>query len=91
MAGEVQDWLGYEQETTMADIALKPCPFCGSKNIDPEGWASTERSGPACDDCAGSADTVELWNSRPVEAGKEALLNELRERLADRDRRPYQR
>jgi len=45
---------------------LLPCPFCGSANIDPEGWVSTERKGPACDDCAGCADTVELWNSRPL-------------------------
>lgn len=45
---------------------LLPCPFCGSKNIDPEGWVSTDRKGPACDDCSGSADTVELWNSRPL-------------------------
>jgi hypothetical protein len=44
--------------------ALLPCPFCGSSNVDPEGWASTERKGPACDDCAGSADTVERWNTR---------------------------
>jgi hypothetical protein len=44
---------------------LLPCPFCGSKNIDPKGWASTDRAGPACDDCAGSADTVEIWNTRP--------------------------
>lgn len=46
---------------------LLPCPFCGSKNIDAKGWASTDRSGPACDDCGGSADTVELWNSRPAQ------------------------
>jgi len=51
---------------------LLPCPFCGSTNIDPEGWASTERAGPACDDCAGTADTVELWNKRPgVDAERE--------------------
>lgn len=50
----------------MSEIKLLPCPFCGSKNIDPEGWASAERSGPACDDCAGTADTIELWNSRPL-------------------------
>lgn len=52
----------------MADVVerLLPCPFCGGTNIDPEGWASTERKGPACDDCAGCADTVELWNSRPL-------------------------
>jgi hypothetical protein len=45
---------------------LLPCPFCGSQNIDPEGWASTDRAGPACDDCAGTAETAELWNSRPT-------------------------
>lgn len=47
-------------------VKLLPCPFCGSTNIDPEGWVSTERKGPACDECAGCADTVELWNSRPL-------------------------
>jgi hypothetical protein len=47
-------------------MQLMPCPFCGSQNIDPEGWASTDRAGPACDDCAGTADTVELWNKRPI-------------------------
>lgn len=46
-------------------MKLLMCPFCNSKNIDPEGWASTERAGPACDDCAGTADTAEIWNSRP--------------------------
>lgn len=43
---------------------LLPCPFCGSTNIDPKGWMSADRSGPACDDCEGSCDTVERWNNR---------------------------
>lgn len=47
-------------------IKLLPCPFCGSTSIDAEGWASTDRSGPACDGCSGTADTVALWNTRPV-------------------------
>lgn len=43
------------------------CPFCGSCNIDPEGWASNDgRKGPACDDCGGSAETVALWNGAPI-------------------------
>lgn len=46
---------------------LLPCPFCGSKNIDAKGWASTDRDGPACDDCGGTADTIELWNSRSAQ------------------------
>lgn len=44
---------------------LLPCPFCGSKNIDPEGWMDGERNiGPVCDDCGASAERVEAWNSR---------------------------
>jgi|GEM_PF-3420832 len=46
---------------------LLPCPFCGSSNVDPRGWASNDGShGPACDNCCGSAQTIELWNSRPL-------------------------
>ena len=49
-------------------VDLKPCPFCGGK-ADPEGWASMDcdrviRTGPACDDCGASADSVEQWNTR---------------------------
>lgn len=55
---------------------LAPCPFCGSASIDPAGWASTDRSGPACDDCGGSADTVELWNSRPAQRTPSEALRE---------------
>lgn len=43
---------------------LLPCPFCGSDDIDPAGWASADRAGRACMECSGSADTIELWNSR---------------------------
>lgn len=44
---------------------LLPCPFCGCADIDPTGWASTDREGPACNECSASADTVERWNTRP--------------------------
>jgi Lar family restriction alleviation protein len=51
---------------------MKACPFCGSANIDPEGWASTETRGPACDDCGASAgsahrslaENIAAWNTR---------------------------
>lgn len=44
---------------------LKPCPFCGSRNIDPKGWVRNDGvSGPACDDCVASAESVEAWNRR---------------------------
>ena len=58
-------------------IALKPCPVCGSTNIDPEGWKSMLSVGPACDDCNGSAETVELWNTRPSETAAEKRVSEL--------------
>ena len=51
-------------------IALKPCPFCNSANIDAEGWMSCEpdgsdkRTGPACDDCGASAASIDQWNTR---------------------------
>lgn len=57
----------------MDDRALKPCPFCGSTNVDPEGWAATDadgnnlREGPCCDDCNASADSVEAWNTRAAD------------------------
>lgn len=51
---------------------LLPCPFCGSSEVDPRGWASLEqylgsdlyRSGPACDGCGASAPSIEDWNRR---------------------------
>ena len=47
---------------------LLPCPFCNSTNIDPEGWKSSDgTSGPACDDCCGSANSIVEWNTRPRE------------------------
>ena len=53
-------------------VTLKPCPFCGSINIEPKGWKSFTASGPACDDCGASAgsvsdnhaDNVAAWNTR---------------------------
>jgi hypothetical protein len=60
-------------------MKLLPCPFCGSTNIDAEGWASSERAGPACDDCSGTADTVTLWNRRPAANRIEALEAALRD------------
>lgn len=63
-------------------VELKPCPFCGSSNIDPHGWASTESTGPACDDCAAIAGrataswehNVAAWNRRASTAGTLAEL-----------------
>lgn len=51
------------------------CPFCGSTSIDPEGWMSPTKSGPACDDCGGSAETIALWNGDRSELDTHALKN----------------
>lgn len=52
----------------MSSEALKPCPFCGSPKIDPEGWLRGDGvSGPACDDCGASAESVARWNKRAFE------------------------
>lgn len=59
---------------------LKPCPFCGSSNVDPEGWAAlgtrSTRHGPACDDCGASAESVAAWNRRAPDT---ALLEQVKE------------
>lgn len=49
----------------MADIqSLNPCPFCKSTDVDPKGWMNGRgQTGPACNDCGGSAETIELWQA----------------------------
>lgn len=65
---------------------LKHCPFCGSINIDPEGWTSLAefegtkdyRSGPACDDCGASAQSIDEWNKRTIHVDEGAAAKALR-------------
>lgn len=59
-------------KATDVPVTMKPCPFCGSGNIDPTGWQSIDAKGPACDDCGASAgqislshdDNIAAWNHR---------------------------
>lgn len=49
---------------------IKPCPFCGSEDVDPIGWLDgSGRRGPECSDCGATARSKEGWNKR---AGEEA-------------------
>lgn len=63
---------------------LKSCPFCGSDDIDAEGWANNEGvTGPACNVCSASAGTIKgldniaAWNRRaqPVQEMHELPLD----------------
>ena len=48
---------------------LQPCPFCGSKNIDPEEWLRGDGiSGPGCSDCGATATSFDAWNTRHNES-----------------------
>jgi Lar family restriction alleviation protein len=87
------DRLPMPSVSTQPDIPeLKPCPFCGSKNIDAEGWAGKRNGeddgelvyGPACDDCGAAAgevgktteENIAAWNTRSLEARLETQLAE---------------
>lgn len=48
----------------VGDVELLPCPFCGSDEIDRDGWASESEVGPACGHCGASAVNYEYWNTR---------------------------
>lgn len=54
-------------------VALLPCPFCGSNDVDADGWSNTEGvTGPACNNCGAcagevsknAADNIAAWNTR---------------------------
>lgn len=56
-------------------VQLLPCPFCGSADIDPTGWANSEGvEGPVCNNCTASIGyvgrtpeaNIAAWNARPA-------------------------
>lgn len=48
---------------------LKPCPFCGGE-ADPAGWMRGDgKTGPACDNCGGACESIEMWNTRAAPQG----------------------
>lgn len=49
---------------------LLPCPFCGSSDIDPEGWLNgLGERGPECLECGATGPTATRWNCRPASGG----------------------
>lgn len=48
----------------MSTEELKPCPFCGSADIEHDAWASLTAEGPGCNECGATAETDEAWNQR---------------------------
>lgn len=45
-------------------FVLRPCPFCGFEEIDPEYWMTTQGCGPGCPKCSATAEDVTKWNTR---------------------------
>lgn len=70
----------------MTDI-LKPCPFCGNKEI-----IDDEDEGITCPNCGSYIDRisveddvslVDVWNTRPIEDKKDEEIKHLRESLEE--------
>lgn len=69
----------------MTEATPRPCPFCGSEKIDPQGWTTlpeysgtaNERYGPCCDDCGATAETIQEWNTRAYDAERDELIGAL--------------
>ena len=63
---------------------LKPCPFCGRKNIADYLSESGEIL-TYCIDCFedtnGHPDRFDVWNTRPIEDALRAELDDLKKRL----------
>lgn len=53
---------------------LRPCPFCGSSDIDGRGWLSGDGgAGPQCMNCGATAEP-QWWNTRAPEPGQAGEL-----------------
>ncbi|MDT8895443.1 hypothetical protein RSO41_12330 [Halomonas sp. I1] len=57
---------------------LKPCPFCGSRDVDPDGWLNgLGERGPECLSCGATGPTVKRWNSRSTPEGMALVPREI--------------
>lgn len=49
---------------------LKPCPFCGSTDVDRHGWYDGQgQQGPECMGCGATARDEDAWNRRAAPEG----------------------
>lgn len=56
-------------------VEIDVCPFCGSDDVDAEGWGANDgRVGPCCMGCGATAETVIRWNIRPEELRLKSAL-----------------
>lgn len=57
---------------------LKPCPFCGSGDVDAEGWLNGQgQRGPECLECGATAQSAEAWNRRTPPEGMTLVPREI--------------
>lgn len=52
---------------------ILPCPFCGGSDIDVEYWMSVDRSGPGCNTCSATAETLQMWNTRACASSQNSV------------------
>lgn len=57
---------------------LKPCPFCGGKFIDPDGYWNEYGHGPRCEECGAIAESNDAWNRRVEPSVTDDLMEVIR-------------
>src|SRR5690554_95679 len=62
----------------MSHENLKPCPFCGSSDIDRHGWYDGQGlQGPECMGCGATARGADAWNRRTLPEGMALVPQEI--------------
>lgn len=60
-----------EPTTSVDRVVMRPCPFCGCEEVDPEFWMTTSGCGPGCTKCSATAEDVASWNRRAKDATRD--------------------
>jgi hypothetical protein len=65
LAAEYSTAIGGKMSEQKVTPDLSPCPFCGSSDVDGNGWADGKGdTGPQCLFCGATAESVAMWNNR---------------------------